>query len=89
MCTKNIKYRDKLKGQQEHDQQEIYKKYRERDKRDIRCLKKTEVKKYRYYSESEIKSEPEAYNSYRYDESNGKTLPPKKKIKRDRPVYNF
>ena len=51
--------------------------------------KKTEVKKYRYYSESEIESEPEAYNSYGYDDSNGKTLQPKKKIKRDRPVCNF
>ena len=33
--------------------------------------KKTEVNKYRYYSESVIESEPEAYNSYGYDESNG------------------
>ena len=38
----------------------MYKKQCERDKRYIRGPKKTEVKKYRYYSESGMESEFEA-----------------------------
>ena len=46
--------------------------------------KKTEVKKYSCYLESEIESKPEAHYNYGYDKSNGKSLSPKKKIKRDK-----
>ena len=46
--------------------------------------KKPEVKKYRYHSESEIESKPEAYYNYGYDESDRKPLLPKRKIKRNR-----
>ena len=89
LCAENIKYRDKLKRQQEHDQQEykrqmrekeMYEKQRERDKWYIRRSRKPEVKKYSCYSESE----PEAYYNYGHDESEGKPLPPKQKIKKDR-----
>ena len=62
----------------------IYKKQHKRDKRYFRRLEKPEVKKYRYDSESEIQRKPEVYHNYGYDENNGKTLPPKKKMKRGR-----
>ena len=42
------------------------------------------MKKYRYYLESEIGSEPETYYNNGYDEGNGKPPPLKKKIKRNR-----
>ena len=91
LYAENIKYRDKSKQQQEHDQQEyerqirekeIYEKQRECDKQYIRRSKKPELKKQRYFSESEIESESEAYCNFGYDESDRKTLPPKKKIER-------
>ena len=66
LYAENIKYRDKLKRQQEHDQQEYEQEMREKE-----------------IYESKIESEPEAYHNYSYDESDGKTLPPKKKIIRD------
>ena len=76
-----------INDQQEYKRQmrekEIFEKQRERDKWYIRQPKKLEVKKYHYYSESKIESKPEAYHNYDYDESDGKTLPPKK-IKRGR-----
>ena len=65
-------------------EKEMYGKQRERDKQYIRRQKKPEVKKHRYYPESVIESKPKAYYNYNYDESNGKPLLPKKKIKRDR-----
>ena len=61
-----------------------YEKQHKRDKRYIRQPKKPEVKKYCYYSEGILESEPEGYHSYGYDESYRKTLLPKKKTKRDR-----
>ena len=41
-------------------EKKMYEKQRELDKRYIRRQNKPEVKKYRYNSESEIESEPEA-----------------------------
>ena len=88
LYAENIKYKDKLKQQQDHDQQvtekEVYEKQHKRVKWYIRRLKKTKLKKYHYYSESETESEPEIYYNYGYDKSDGKTLPPKKKIKTGR-----
>ena len=90
-CTQKI-FSTGLKQKQGHNQQkderqmrekEMCEKQRERDKRYIRRPNKPEVQKYRYCSESEIESEPEAYYNYGYDESNGKILLPKNKIKRD------
>ena len=65
-------------------EKEMYKKQREREKRYIRGPKKSEVKTHRYYSESEIDCEAEAYYKCGYDESDEKPLPSKKKIKRNR-----
>ena len=65
-------------------EKEMYKKQREREKRYIRGPKKSEVKTHRYYSESEIDCEAEAYYKCGYDEGDEKPLPSKKKIKRNR-----
>ena len=65
-------------------EKEMYEKQHKPGNQYIRRTKRAEVKKYCCYSESEIESEPEAYYNYGYDESDGKPLPSKKKIKRDR-----
>ena len=70
-------------------EKEVFEKQRECDKRYIRRLKKPKVKKDRCYSESEIESEPEAYNNYGYDESERKTLPPKKKKRETDITYSM
>ena len=53
-------------------EKEIYEKQRECDKQYIRRSKKPELKKQRYFSESEIESESEAYCNFGYDESDRK-----------------
>ena len=68
-------------------EKEMYKKQREREKRYIRGPKKSEVKTHRYYSESEIDCEAEAYYKCGYDESDEKPLPSKKKIKETDVTY--
>ena len=64
-----------------HERKKIYEKQHKHDKRYIRRLKKPEVKKYRYYSESKIESEPEAYYNYCYVESHRKPFCLKRKQK--------
>ena len=64
-------------------EKEVHEKQHKRVKWYIRRPKKAELKKYRYYSESERESEPEIYYNYN-DKSDRKKLPPKKKIKRGR-----
>ena len=80
MYAENIKYREKIKRQQQLDQE-----MREKDLRMQENLKqwnieftrqprKPAMKKARYYSESETECEPEGDYNYAYNESDGKPL---------------